>query len=99
MAHLGDDTVEHLAKLCRIACTDEEKKGILRDLNSILAYVERLDECPTEGVEPISSVIEGQNALSLRDDIEEPSLSREDFFRMAPATVAGLIKVPTIIEE
>lgn len=99
MPHLGIDTVEHLAKLCRFSYTDEEKKSILQDLNSILAYVEQLNNCPTEGVEPMTSVIEGQDALSLRDDIEEPSLSREAFFRIAPATIAGLIKVPTIIEE
>lgn len=99
MVYLGIDTVEHLAKLCRFSYSEEEKQSILQDLNSILAYADRLNELNTDDIEPLSSVIDGQEPLFLREDIEQAPLSKEEFFSIAPATIAGLIKVPTIIEE
>lgn len=99
MTKLKEDTVEYLAHLCRIACNEEEKHSIGQDLNQILAYVDRLEQCDTQGIEPLSYVVSGHEQLILRDDIEEPSLDKEAFFRLAPAHIAGLIKVPTILEE
>ena len=98
MARLNTDTIDHLAKLCRLACTEEEKQSLLHDLNQILGYVDRLEECDTNDVEPLSSVIDGQGSLLLREDVEEESLNRESFFSIVPAHVAGLIKVPNILE-
>lgn len=99
MSQLDEAFVEHLAKLCRLTCTEEEKKALLVDLNNMLEYVKQLDSCPTEGVEPLTTVIQNQEPLSLREDREEPSLSRETYLRIAPAHIAGLVKVPCIIEE
>lgn len=98
MAHLHEEMVDYLAKLCRVACTEDEKTSFLKDLNQILEYVEKLEACDTKGIEPLASVIQGQDALSLREDEEEEPLNREAFFSLAPAHVAGLIKVPNILE-
>ena len=98
MVRLDTDTIDHLARLCRLACTEEEKQALLKDLNQILGYVDRLTECDTDAIEPLSSVIQGQESLLLRDDVEEESLDREAFLRLAPQHVAGLIKVPNILE-
>ena len=98
MAHLHEEMVDYLAKLCRVACTEEEKVSFLKELNQILEYVEKLEACDTKGIEPLASVIQGQEGLSLREDEEEEPLNRETFFSLAPAHVAGLIKVPNILE-
>lgn len=98
MAALDTSTIDHLAKLCRLACTEEEKRSLLQDLNNILQYVETLQECDTADTEPLACVIQGQNSLLLREDEEEMSLTQAEFLSLSPARVAGLVKVPNILE-
>ncbi len=46
--------LDHLAKLCRIALTNEEKSRLGEQLNAIIAFVEQLQACDVEGIEPMS---------------------------------------------
>ena len=51
------DTVKRVARLARIAVTEEEASSLTGKLNSILGFVEQLDEVDVSGVEPMTSVI------------------------------------------
>lgn len=53
------DQLDHLAKLCRIALTDEEKTRLGGQLNQIIAFVEQLQACDVEGIEPMAHPQEG----------------------------------------
>ena len=51
------DTVKRVARLARIAVTDEDAGRMTGELNAILGFVEQLNEVDVEGVEPMTSVI------------------------------------------
>jgi aspartyl-tRNA(Asn)/glutamyl-tRNA(Gln) amidotransferase subunit C len=88
--------VEHIAHLARLRLTPEEKAKFGAQLNSILTYVEKLNELDTAGVEPTSHVL----ALSdvMREDKVRISLSRDEALMNAPDRSDDFYRVPKIIE-
>jgi aspartyl-tRNA(Asn)/glutamyl-tRNA(Gln) amidotransferase subunit C len=90
------EQVEHVAKLARLAVSEEEKLLFGRQLSSILTYVETLNRVDTTQVEPTSHVIPVQNVL--REDEVKPSLSRDEALANTPDQDAGCFRVPKIIE-
>lgn len=90
------EQVEHVAKLARLAVSEEEKVMFGRQLSSILTYVETLNRVDTAQVEPTSHVIPMQNVL--REDEVKASLPRDEALANAPDFDAGCFRVPRIIE-
>jgi aspartyl-tRNA(Asn)/glutamyl-tRNA(Gln) amidotransferase subunit C len=91
------EDVEHVAELARLDLTPAEKEQFIAQLNSILTYVEKLNEVDTADVEPTSHVIPMSNVL--RDDAVRPSLDRGKVLHNAPEESRFFFKVPRIIEE
>jgi aspartyl-tRNA(Asn)/glutamyl-tRNA(Gln) amidotransferase subunit C len=87
--------VEHIAELARLKFKDEELENFTHQLNDILAYMEQLNELDTENVEPLSHPNEGSNVF--RDDINKPSLNREQALKNAPDKDDQFFKVPKVI--
>lgn len=89
--------IDKLAKLCRIECTEEEKKALYRHIAGILKYMKQLGEVETQGVAPCLRVQE-THANVLREDEVSELLPREKFLANAPAHVGGMIRVPPVIK-
>ncbi len=89
-------TVRHIAKLARIAVSDEEVEALAPELNNILGWVEQLQEVDVEGIEPMMAVI--PNKLRLRQDIVTDGGKRDDVLANAPAAEHGFFAVPKVIE-
>lgn len=98
MAEFDENEVNKLAKLCRIECTEAEKKALHAQLASILKYVQQLSEVDTDSVDPCYSVL-GTLANVMRDDVVGELLSREEFLSNAPAHVGGMVRVPPVIKQ
>lgn len=88
--------VRHVAKLARIAMSDAEVEAMVPELNNILSWVEQLGEVNTDGVEPLTAVIE--NKLRLREDEVTDGDCRDDILANAPAAQHGFFGVPKVIE-
>ena len=67
MPALTHDQVRHIAKLARLTLTDAEVEKFATELTSILAYVDRLTQVDTKGIEPLKSVTGLSN--NWRDDV------------------------------
>jgi len=93
---VSPEQVRHIAKLARIAMTDEELGRLLPELNNILGWVEQLGEVDTDGVEPLTAVIDQK--LRLRDDVVDDGGIREDVLANAPEAQHGFFAVPKVIE-
>ena len=89
--------VEHVAELARLELSAAEKEQFIAQLNSILTYIEKLNELNTTDVEPTSHVIPVSNVF--RDDQVRPSLERDLALQNAPQESHFFFKVPRIIEE
>jgi aspartyl-tRNA(Asn)/glutamyl-tRNA(Gln) amidotransferase subunit C len=89
-------TVRHIAKLARIAVTEEEVAGLVPELNNILGWIEQLQEVDVTGVEPMTAVI--PNSLRLRADEVTDGGVRDLVLANAPAAEHGFFAVPKVIE-
>ena len=89
--------VEHVARLARLALSDEEKEQMRSQLDRILGYIEKLNQLETSGVEPTSHVIPMTNVF--REDAVVPSLPRGEALGNAPDPHEGFFRVPRIIEQ
>ncbi len=89
-------TVRHIAKLARIAATDEEIEALVPELNNILRWVEQLQEVDVTGVEPMTAVI--PNRLRMRDDEVTDGGIRDKVLQNAPLAEHGFFAVPKVIE-
>jgi aspartyl-tRNA(Asn)/glutamyl-tRNA(Gln) amidotransferase subunit C len=93
---VSSEQVRHIAKLARIAMSDEELERLVPELNNILGWVEQLGEVNTDGVEPLTAVIEQK--LRLRDDVVNDGNIREEVIANAPEAQHGFFAVPKVIE-
>ena len=93
---VSSQQVRHIAKLARIGMSDAEIEALVPELNNILGWVEQLGEVDTDGVEPLTAVIDQK--LRLRDDVVDDGNIREEVLANAPEAQHGFFAVPKVIE-
>lgn len=96
MSKIDIKDVHHIATLARLKFDETEAEKIKDDLNSILGYVDKLNELDTTDVEPTSHTLDIFTVT--RPDESRPSLSNEDALANAPASHNAHFKVPKVIE-
>ena len=89
-------TVRRVARLARIAVTDEEARRLQGELNGILDWVEQLREVDVEGVEPMTSVVE--MAMKKRPDVVTDGGDPQRILANAPVTEDNFFLVPKVVE-
>lgn len=108
-----DKDVAYVADLANLELTAEERARMLRDLNSILEYVDRLSQLQTDAVEPMAQVSDrygvdvsrqgsARFAYAVRDDLHNglrESLPHEVAVQNAPDTDGDFFEVPKVIER
>jgi aspartyl-tRNA(Asn)/glutamyl-tRNA(Gln) amidotransferase subunit C len=97
MPAISREEVAHLARLARLAVTDEELDVFAGQLDVILGAVARVGEVAADDIPPTSHVVPLTNVL--REDQPQPSLDREAVLAMAPAAEDGRFRVPRILDE
>jgi aspartyl-tRNA(Asn)/glutamyl-tRNA(Gln) amidotransferase subunit C len=88
--------VEHVARLARLALTDEEKAQLRIQLGMILEHAAKVGEVATDDVVPTASAIPRSNVV--RPDTPEPGISQQAALANAPESEEGRFKVPRIQE-
>jgi len=108
---VSETDVAYVAELAHLELTAEERKSLLRDLNSILDYVDTLNELDTRDVEPMAQLVtpygrsksDGERyGFVSREDIVEglrKSLPQEVALENAPDTDGEFFRVPKVIER
>lgn len=90
------DTVRRIARLARIRVEDAQAESLVGELNNILAWVEQLGELDTDGVAPMTSVVEQK--LHLRQDVVTDGDAQDDVLANAPDRAHGFFVVPKVVE-
>jgi aspartyl-tRNA(Asn)/glutamyl-tRNA(Gln) amidotransferase subunit C len=88
--------VDHVARLARLALTDEERERFRAQLGVILEHAARVEEVAADNVEPTAHPLPRANVF--RDDVPEPCLPQELALSTAPEVEDGRVKVPRITE-
>ena len=89
-------TVKRVARLARIAVSEEEANRMTGELNGILGFVEQLSEVNVEGVEPMTSVTPME--MRKREDIVNDGNKADDIVANAPASDRNFFQVPKVVE-
>jgi aspartyl-tRNA(Asn)/glutamyl-tRNA(Gln) amidotransferase subunit C len=93
---VDSNQVRHIARLARIAVSDDEVAALAPELSNILGWIEQLGEVDVTGIEPMTAVI--ANTLRLREDVVTEGNRRDEILANAPVAEHGFFAVPKVIE-
>ena len=94
---IDSKTVDKLAELAKLEFDESSKEEIIKDLNRIVTFVEKLNELDTSSVEPLVYLTEDTNVM--RDDIVKQDITQEEALKNAPKRDSDYIKVPKVIDK
>ena len=89
-------TVSKVARLARIAVPEDRLEPMAKELNTILAWIEQLNEVDVEGVEPMTTPVAME--LPMREDVVTDGNIRDQVLANAPRTEDGFFVVPKVVE-
>jgi aspartyl-tRNA(Asn)/glutamyl-tRNA(Gln) amidotransferase subunit C len=95
--NISRDEVAHLAKLARLAVTEEELDVFAGQLDQILDSVAKVSEVAGEDVPPTSHAVPLTNVF--REDVVRQGLTQQQALAGAPASEEGRFRVPRILGE
>ena len=107
---ITEKDVLYVADLANLELTEDERARMVKDLNSILDYVDRLNQLDTTNVEPMAQTSDrfgidesksgtARFAYAMREDKTGPSLQRDVVMENAPETDGAFFKVPKVIDK
>ena len=88
--------IDHVARLARLALTDDEKAALRDQLGLILEHAAKVGEVAADDVPPTAYAIPRVNVL--REDVPEPSLPQSEALANAPEQEDGRFRVVRIVE-
>lgn len=94
------DQIRRIARLARVAVSEEEAVATAVQLNRVLGLIEQLQAVDTTGIEPMAHALDARGLATqrLREDVvTEPDLHAQ-FQAVAPQVDGGLYVVPKVIE-
>ena len=97
VAGLGRDDVAHLARLARLALSDEELDHFAGQLSAVLDAVAEVGRADVDDVPPMTHAVPLTNVT--REDVVTPSLPRDVVLAEAPAAEDDRFRVPQILGE
>jgi aspartyl-tRNA(Asn)/glutamyl-tRNA(Gln) amidotransferase subunit C len=94
---IDEKTVRKVAKLSRLALPEDRVAPMAAELNGIMAWIEQLNEVNIDGVEPMTSAVEGMS-LPLREDVVTEGNDPQRVLKNAPKSEDGFFVVPKVVE-
>ena len=93
---ISKEDVDKIAGLAKLELSEEERERYASQLDSIVAYVEKLNEVDTTGIEPLAHVNDLMNVW--REDKSRSSLSEEEVFKNSPKHDKEFFLVPKVLK-
>ncbi|MEN9699309.1 MAG: hypothetical protein RLZZ301_507 [Bacteroidota bacterium] len=92
-----EELIDHIAHLSRLSFEGQDKQAIQQDMERMIAFVDKLSELDTTGVEPLIFMSEEVNRL--RDDEAVQSISHEEALRNAPQKDSDYFRIPKVLDK
>ena len=94
---INNKLIQDIAKLSKLKFDDSAEEKMKADLEKMIAFVDKLNEIDTEGVNPLIYMSEEINVL--REDKISENTSQEDALKNAPEKDSDYFKVPTVLKK
>lgn len=94
---IDEKTVRKVARLARLALPEDRVAPMAAELSGIMAWIEQLNEVDVEGVEPMTSAVEGAS-LPMREDVVSDGGDPARVLKNAPKSEDGFFVVPKVVE-
>ena len=94
---INEALLDHIANLSKLSFEGSEKEAIRQDLQRMIAFLDKLSELDTTGVEPL--IFMSNEVNRLRDDITEQSVSHEEALRNAPKKDSDYFRIPKVLDK
>lgn len=94
---VSSETIDKIAHLARLEVLEDEKLGLLEDMNKILTFMDKLNEIDTRGIEPLIYMNDEINVL--REDEIKLEISTENALKNAPKEDGKFFRVAKVIHK
>ncbi len=94
---IDDQTVDKIASLAKLEFNGEEKEAIKADMNKMVDFIGKLEEIPTDGVEPLIHMTDDINVL--REDDARIDITQKDALKNAPKKDSTYFKIPKVVQK
>jgi aspartyl-tRNA(Asn)/glutamyl-tRNA(Gln) amidotransferase subunit C len=94
---LNNDTITKIAHLSRLEVQESERETLLKDMNNILSFMEKLNELDTEGVEPLIYLTDEVNVL--REDEIKQDITVQEALKNAPKQDGKYFQVARMMQK
>ena len=94
---IDNTTVDKIAHLARLEFENEAKEQIVKDMNNMLSFIEKLNELDTSNVEPLIYMSDEVN--NMREDEVKKEITQDEGLKNAPKHDSDYIKVPKVINK
>jgi aspartyl-tRNA(Asn)/glutamyl-tRNA(Gln) amidotransferase subunit C len=94
---VNEALIDHISHLSRLSFSGPQKEAIRQDLQRMIAFVDKLSELDTTGVEPLIFMSEEVNRL--RNDEVAQSVSHEEALRNAPKKDSDYFRIPKVLDK
>jgi aspartyl-tRNA(Asn)/glutamyl-tRNA(Gln) amidotransferase subunit C len=94
---VNEALIDHIAHLSRLSFAGPQKEAIRQDMQRMIAFVDKLSELDTTGVEPLIFMSEEVNRL--RTDEVAQSVSHEEALRNAPKKDSDYFRIPKVLDK
>jgi aspartyl-tRNA(Asn)/glutamyl-tRNA(Gln) amidotransferase subunit C len=91
------EQLQHLGRLARLDIVPEERQALLRDMEKIVQFVEKINELEIENVEPLIHLT--AHPSEPRPDVPHTPLPKELVLRNAPRADSDYFRVPKVLEK
>ena len=92
---IDKDTVKHILKLARISLDEKKIDNLSKDLSSIMAFIEKLNELNTDKTAPLTSIINA--SLKTREDEVKDGKIRDQILKNSPEKNEEFFVVPKVV--
>jgi aspartyl-tRNA(Asn)/glutamyl-tRNA(Gln) amidotransferase subunit C len=94
---ISEEIVDHIAHLSRLEFEGDKKKAILKDMENIISFMDKLSEVDTNNVEPLIFMNEEYN--NLREDVANVTVTQDEALKNAPKKDSDYFRIPKVLDK
>lgn len=94
---ISEEIVDHIAHLARLEFEGDKKQAILKDMENIISFMDKLSEVDTDNDEPLIFMNDEYNKL--REDVAKVTVTQDEALKNAPKKDSDYFRIPKVLDK